>query len=159
MNFLIAILSYTFENMQQISIFKYKVNVYKYCERYLIAFDDPSFGEFVIHAPPICLFTSIMIPFILVRPIMPKVTKVFSYMIYWIENVIFVVLFLFYEIVLLPVVFAKTFLNIITCSVGLFTIMFQCMLWLFSGLFFAMFLIARDIFYLIKILSMHQGCR
>jgi hypothetical protein len=38
MNFLIAILSFTYENMQQISVFKYKVNVYQYCERYLIAF-------------------------------------------------------------------------------------------------------------------------
>ncbi|CDW78613.1 UNKNOWN [Stylonychia lemnae] len=159
MNFLIAILSYTYENMQQISVFKYKVNLYKYCERYLIAFENDSFGEIVLHSPPTNYFVLFILPFMVNRNLMKRVSKIFSYGIFWIENVIFLFIFLLYEIFLIPVVYVKTFINIITCSVGLFTIMFHCAAWFFSGFFFSFFLVFRDIYYLAKILSMHQGCR
>ena len=159
MNFLIAILSYTYENMQQISMFKYKVNVFKYCERYLIAFDNPQLGEFVVHPPPICLATFLILPLALIRPLLPRATRFFAYANYWLENVIFILAFFLYELFLVPVVYGKTFLNIVTCSVGLFTIMFHCVAWFLSGFFFTLFLVLRDIYYLVKILLMHQGCR
>jgi len=38
LNFVIAILSTTYENMKESGIFKYKSNLFKYCEKYLIAF-------------------------------------------------------------------------------------------------------------------------
>lgn len=40
LNYLIAILSTTYENMKQTGIFRYKVNLYQYCEKYLVAFTD-----------------------------------------------------------------------------------------------------------------------
>eukprot|EP00347_Sterkiella_histriomuscorum_P022855 403336899 len=159
MNFLIAILSFTYENTEQISHFKYKVNLYKYCERYLIAFENDVFGEIVLHTPPINYFVLTILPFMVNSVLMKKVTKGFSYAMFWAENVIFVFIFLIYEICLIPAVYIKTFINIVSCSVGLFTIMFQLSYWFFSGIFFSFFLIFRDIYYLLKILSMHQGCR
>ena len=63
MNYLIAILSTTYENMKETGIFRYKVNLYQYRERYMIAFSDKSYGEIVLHAPPLSYLTLIMIPF------------------------------------------------------------------------------------------------
>ncbi len=40
LNYLIAILSTTYETLSQSGIFMYKVNVYQYCERYITAFND-----------------------------------------------------------------------------------------------------------------------
>mmetsp|Transcript_33868 Transcript_33868/g.39077 ORF Transcript_33868/g.39077 Transcript_33868/m.39077 type:complete len:105 (+) Transcript_33868:1865-2179(+) len=41
LNFVIAILSTTYENMKESGVFKYKSSLFKYCERYLIAFKSP----------------------------------------------------------------------------------------------------------------------
>jgi fucose 4-O-acetylase-like acetyltransferase len=38
MNYLVAILSTTYENMKQTGVFGYKVNLYQYCERFMKAF-------------------------------------------------------------------------------------------------------------------------
>lgn len=40
MNYLIAILSTTYENMKESGIFKYKCNLYTFCERYMVAFNN-----------------------------------------------------------------------------------------------------------------------
>lgn len=116
MNFLIAILSSTYENMQQSATFKYKVNLYQYCERYILAYENESYGELILHAPPICYLTSLILIFIPSKIIMKGASKVFSYMMFWLENILFVLFFLIFELVLLPVVFGKTFLNIPTST-------------------------------------------
>jgi len=64
LNYLIAILSTTYENMQQSGIFKYKVNLYQYCERYMRAYAEGELGEFVLHPSPMSSFCIIMIPFV-----------------------------------------------------------------------------------------------
>jgi len=38
LNFLIAILSTTYEKMEQNGVFKYKVNLYTYCQKFTIPF-------------------------------------------------------------------------------------------------------------------------
>ncbi len=61
-NFLIAILSFTFESMQKLSNFKYKANVYKYSERFLAAFESGPMGELIVHPPPVNLLTLLLVP-------------------------------------------------------------------------------------------------
>lgn len=79
LNYLIAILSTTYENMKQSGIFKYKVNLYKYCERYMTAYDEGGTGEFVLHPPPVSLTTIVLIPFIVNKTVFNKVSKFYSY--------------------------------------------------------------------------------
>ena len=155
LNFLIAILSATYENMKSSGTFKYKVNLYKYCERYMIAFENSTYGGLVLHPPPICYLSSLMIIFVFFKPAMKKISNWFSYMMFWLENMIFILFFALFEFLLVPVVYVKTFLNIMFCSYGLFTTIFKCIVWIFSGLFFDIFLALRDIYFLILILSMH----
>lgn len=158
-NFLIAILSFTYEKMQMISIFKYKVNLYRYSERYIIAMENGPMGEFVLHPPPISALTLFILPFSLTNNMIAKASTVFSYFIFWAENLIFLLFFLAYELLLVPLVYLKTFFNIVTTSIGLFTILFHCGIWFISGVFFSLFLVLRDLSFLFKILMMHEGCR
>jgi hypothetical protein len=65
MNYLIAILSTTYENMRESGIFRYKCNLYSFCERYMIAFTSPDYGGFVTYPPPISYITMLLIPFTL----------------------------------------------------------------------------------------------
>lgn len=55
---------------------------------------------------------------------MKKASKAFSYGMFWVENGIFITIFFMLEMCLVPIVYIKVFLNIVTCSMGLFTIMF-----------------------------------
>ena len=148
-NILISIISYNFNLMKNISQFNYKVNLFQYCERYIVAFENHSLGEVIIHPPPINFLAAMLVPMIVLKKEhMALICKGFSYGLYWTENLIFLVFFLFAEICLLPIVYIKTFMNILICSVGLFTIMFQCAVWLFTGFFYCIFMIGRDIYFL-----------
>lgn len=74
LNYLIAILSTTYENMKQTGIFKYKVNLYQYCERFMIAFEEKAYGEIVLHPPPLSYISMVMIPFVWSSFLMTYVT-------------------------------------------------------------------------------------
>jgi hypothetical protein len=155
LNFLVAILSATYENMKSSGVFKYKVNLYKYCEKYMIAFANPAYGQLILLSPPFSLFSSILLIFVFFEPILAMVSKWLAYWIFWVENLVMISVFSLYEFLLVPIVYFKTHYNIITCSNGLFKTIFKCFVWMLSGIIFNFFLACRDIYYLIKILSMH----
>ena len=120
MNYLIAILSTTYENMKETGIFKYKVNLYQYCERYMISFNDRSYGELVLHAPPLSYMTIILFPFLFSEKAMMKISKWFSYLMFWIENVVLLMMFLSIEIAFLMLpAYIKIWYNIIKISNGI----------------------------------------
>ena len=159
MNFLIAILAFTYEKMQEISVFKYKVNLYMYSERYLIAFGDENYSELLVHPPPVSLITALFLPLMTVKPWVPHLNKSISYLVYWLENFVAVIFFFLYEVLIIPIVWCKIFWSIITTTQGLFTTIFYTITWIFTGLIFTFTLIIRDIYFLFKIFAMHQGCR
>ena len=159
LNYLIAILSTTYENMKQTGIFKYKVNLYQYCERFMIAFEEKAYGEIVLHPPPLSYISMIMMPFVWSSFLMTHVTKWFSYMMHWLENVFFVLGFLFLEILLLPLAYLKVLMNLLTNSLSVLKALLNCAFWMIIGLFVLFFLVLRDVGYLLKILFYHHGCR
>jgi len=158
-NFLIAILSTTYENMKKSGTFKYKVNLYQYCERYMVAFDDRVFGELVLHPPPLSYFSALLVPFIFCKNLLAKLNSGFSFAMYWVENILFLCLFSAYEFFLIPIVYLKILFNIFMSSLGLFTLILNCFIWLIAGLFFTAYIASRDVAFLFKILKMHEGCR
>jgi hypothetical protein len=155
MNYLIAILSTTYENMKQSGIFKYKVNLYQYCERFMIAFSDRSYGEIVLHPPPLSYLSALMIPFLVSSKAMAFLSKGFSYFMFWLENVFFIGGFIGFEVAIMPVAYVKVWINIIRNSMGVLNTILNCIVWLLIGLFMMIFLLIRDVGYLIKILSYH----
>jgi hypothetical protein len=135
------------------------VNVYQYSERYLIAFEDEDFGEMILHPPPVNLLTLAFLPLALIRPLAVHLNKFFSYLIFWLENVVFLALYLLYELCLLPLVYFKVFFNLLFSPKGLFTVIFYCLVWLFFGIALTFVMVLQDIWCLLTILAMHQGCR
>ena len=159
LNYLIAILSTTYENMKQTGIFKYKVNLYQYCERFMIAFEEKAYGEIVLHPPPLSYISMIMMPFVWSSFLMTHVTKWFSYMMHWLENVFFALGFLFLEIFLLPLAYLKVLMNLLSNSLSILKALINCAVWMIIGIPVLLFLVLRDVGYLLKILFYHNGCR
>ncbi len=113
MNYLIAILSSTYSKMRESGIFSFKVNLYQYCERFLIAFKDRDYGELVMHAPPLSFLCGILLPFVWSRSIIAKLSKGLSYLMYWFENLIIILLFAIFEIVVAPFAYLKVWYNLL----------------------------------------------
>lgn len=160
LNFLIAILSFTYDKMQMISIFKYKVNVYQYSERYLAAFTDEEYSEIALHPPPVSLLSALLVVLlVLFRPWAKHINKYFSYLIFWLENLILGLIFFIYEILISPIVYGRILLNLVACNQGLFTVISYVLTWIFFGAILTFIIVLKDIRNLFKILKMHEGCR
>lgn len=155
LNYLIAILSTTYENMKETGIFKYKSNLYQYCERFMTAFEERSYGEIILHPPPLSYLSTMMMPFLVSSFLMRYISAGFSYFMYWLENIFFIFTFLFIEIGMAPIAYIKIWINIIRNSMGIFKIIINCVIMLLIGLFMIFFLIFRDVYYLTKILCYH----
>lgn len=156
LNYMIAILSTTYAGMLELGAFMYKCSLYEYCERYMIAYIDKHYGELVLHAPPVNVATIILLPFVPFCPtLMPRLSRYFSLMNFWLENLIGVLFFIIFELILIPIVFLKTNFNIMYSTHGLFTTVFNLLKWLIFGMFYLFFILTNDVFMLLKILSMH----
>ena len=114
MNFLIAILSYTYEKMEHISEFKYKVNLYEYQEKYLIAFEEDQYSHLILHSAPLNLLSMALLPLFLIRPLAKPLNTMLSYFHFWLENLALIKLFLAYELLISPLVYLKTLWNLLT---------------------------------------------
>lgn len=68
LNYLIAILSGTYTIFLESGTFLFKVSLYQYCERYLIAFGNPAYGEVVLHPAPVCIVSTLTLPFTILLP-------------------------------------------------------------------------------------------
>jgi hypothetical protein len=112
LNYLIAILSTTYETLLTSGIFMYKVNLYQYCERYIIAFEDKSYGEIIVHPPPISYLSTLMLPFVLSKCAMVHISKFFSYMMHWLENLVFILGFYWFEFFIAPLAYVKIWINL-----------------------------------------------
>lgn len=145
--------------MLELGSFMYKCSLFEYCERYMIAYTEKSYGELVLHAPPINILTIIMLPFVPFPTIMPGVAKAFSLMIFWLENIVGVLFFTIFELILIPIVFLKTIVNIMYSTHGLFTTVFNLLKWYAFGLFYLTLILTWDVYMLLKILWMHKGCK
>jgi hypothetical protein len=125
----------------------------------MTAFAERSFGEIILHPPPLSYLSALMVPFLVCPPVMAYIGRGFSYFMFWLENVIFIVVYLAMTAALGPIAYIKIWINVIRNSVGVLSTILNIVLWAISGPFLTLYLIFRDVYYLIKILSYHQGCR
>jgi len=153
LNFMVAILSTSYEEMLESGSFKYKCALFDYCERYMIAFSDEKLGEIVVHPPPINVSVILILPFLLLpeKPFnkwMPKISKIFSKCNYWIENVVGLICFIAFECVLWPFVFLITFRTVITTSSGNYK-WINFIRWAILGNFYLFYIMCKDLFVLL----------
>ena len=164
LNFMVAILSTTYENMLESGAFKYKCKLFEYCEKYEIAKDDPNIGEIVIHPPPINVICTLMFPFFILpanqfNELMPKVCSLFSKTNFWFENTFFIIMFIIFELALAPLVYLKTFYTLIFSSRGAPMKVLNTLRWGLLGIFYLLFMLGKDVVILVHILRMYDGCK
>ena len=151
MNYLIAILSTTYEMMRQSGIFRYKVNLYTYCERFMLAFKNRVYGELILHPPPLTYMSiGFIMPVFCSSNGMEKMSKLFSYFMYWLENVVFSTFFLIFELFIAIPSYFKIFHNIFVNCRGARLAGFLA-LWLFIGPAVSIFMAFEDCKNLFKI--------
>ena len=169
LNYLIAILSSTYGAMRVSGTFSFKVNLYQYCERYMNAFKDRAYGELVMHPPPLSYLGVFLLPFSFSRTAMVKASKAMSYVIVWIENVAYILVFTISELILSPVAYAKIWWNMFQMlresihevergSVYSFIrSVAYCILWFFTGPIILSWILLLDLGNFLVILMHHDG--
>ena len=121
----------------------------------MIAFDEGAYGEMVLHPPPVSYLSTLLIPFIWHRTLMRFVTTGFSYLMHWVENLIFLMSFIMFEAMLAPLTYLKVWINVITSSLGLLKTIMNSLVWAALGVPMIFYIIMRDTTYLMKILCYH----
>jgi hypothetical protein len=142
--------------------FKYKCNLYDYCERYMIAFEEECVGEMVLHAPPLNLLSTLLVPFSLLLPrgyLLAKISQSFSYFIFWAENLLFLAAFLAFELLLSPFIYIVIMINIMYSTRGMFTTMYNVLYWILFGVFYMLIILMKEVYNLFLILAIYEGCR
>lgn len=166
LNFMVAILSTTYENMLESGSFKYKCTLFEYCEKYMIAQDELNngIGEIVVHPPPINLLCTLIFPFLLLKgnlykENMPKICEFFSKANFWMENIFFILAFIIFELLMSPFVYLKTFYTITYSTEGMFTTVANLFYWTALGVVYLVIILLKDTYVLMEILYLHEGCR
>lgn len=83
----------------------------------------------------------------------------FALLMFWLENIFQLGLFVLYETALVPFVYFKNIFVVAWATQGLFMTIWNTVAWIFSGLILLVFLVFRDVYYMFRILTMHEGCR
>ena len=120
LNYLIAILSQSYSVMLENGVFLYKVYLFQYCERYIVAMRNKAYGELVKHPAPIILLN---IPIFILscipgipKPALESISEYFSYFIFWLDNIVLLAVFLLYEVILCPLCYLKNIPIVILSS-------------------------------------------
>lgn len=121
----------------------------------MIAFSDKSYGEIVLHPPPLSYISILMLPFLVCSKLMVYISRGFSYLMFWLENLVFIGAFLGYESAISPFAYFKVWYNIIKNSVGILRKIGNCIVWALIGVVMMVFIMISDCCNLIKILCCH----
>jgi len=113
----------------------------------------------VQHPPPLNYLNALILPFVFCREKFDNIARYFSFLMYWIENCVFMSAFIVYELLILPLVYLKTIFNMFSVSSGILKTMLNVVLWIIGGLFVDLWFVALDAYYLFRVLSMFKGCR
>jgi len=119
-----------------------------------VAFEYPAYKELVIHPAPLVVlnFPCVLAAFTS-EYLSEQVNKGYSYFIYWLENVVFVILFLCFELLLVFPIYLKNIPTMLFFSLGMFTSIFNTFIWIFLGIPYSIAIVMMDVKLLLKILS------
>ena len=75
--------------------------------------DEWGYSELVIHPPPLNFFSMFLIPCVIRKSLMKRASEIFSKLMFWVENIIYLMVFFCYEMVLVPFIYFKNCFNIL----------------------------------------------
>lgn len=127
-----------------------------------MAFEYKAYKELVIHPAPLvvlnfpCVLAAIFVPS---KKVNKAVNLAYSYFIFWLENLIFIVLFFSFEMLLVLPVYLKNIPTMLFFSLGMFTSIFNTGVWIIVGIPYTVAIVFLDVNLLLKILCFHEGCK
>ena len=152
LNYLVAILSTTYGQSEEQGDFAYKQNKYKYIERFSNAMkDENGYSELVVLPPPVNFLIILLMPAMIKKQNMQRSSATFSKFIFWLENIIYVLALLMYELILVPIIYFALIVRIVKASPNFFAIPLVIG-WALCGLFYLLYCVCLDIFNFLKIL-------
>jgi hypothetical protein len=156
LNFLVAILSTVYEIMQEHGEFAFKKNKYEFIEKYSVAMmDQHGYSELVMHPPPLNIFSFFLLPCVIRPEFMKKGAECFSRIMFWMENMFYIVYFIFSEVILFPLIYFKVMI-----TVGYLAdwkrLLPLTVFWIVFGPFVLLYSLAKDLFFYLKILCDYQ---
>ena len=126
----------------------------------MIASSYQAYKELVLYPAPICVLNiPVVLASITGETFSTKVNNAFSYFIYWMENVVFLLGFFIFELMLVIPVYFKNIYVMIAYSPGIFTALFNSIRWVVLGPLYELLLILLDLKLLFELCAMHQGCK
>ena len=105
----------------------------------------------MVHAPPINYLSVLLLPFVFRESGMVKASELFSKTIFWLENIVYILAQLLYELLLVPYIYFRHIFNIIKAA-KLLNALWLITIWLVIGLFFLLYCVFKDMYFYLKIL-------
>ena len=156
LNYLIAILSTVYHYMVTKGDFNYKRSKYQFIEKYSIPLQEKwGYQELVVHPAPLNAFTVFLIPFTIRKQMMRSMANLFSKIVFWLENMVYIVLYAVYELVLVPFIFLKVVGNVFRVA-GFFSLLPLLIIWCLYGPFVLIIGVFKDFYFFIKTLCNYQ---
>jgi len=129
----------------------------------MVGLANKTYGQLVIHPAPIVVLNFPILLFALIPGIpdwfMHTISHYFALFMFWLENILWLGIFLAYESALIPFVYFKNVFVVAWATQGLFMTVWNTVAWIFAGPIILFFLVLRDVWYMFAILTMHNGCR
>ena len=113
--------------------------------------NEHGYDELVLTPAPLNAFTMIMIPLALSKTLTSHMANCYTQLVYWTENIFYILFFFFYEIILIPVIFVKVLYNIMRLA-GIFSMIPLIIIWLFISPIVLVMGVCKDFTNFIKIL-------
>lgn len=121
----------------------------------MIAFNERAYGEMTLHPPPLSYFSALLVPFAMCSNVIPSISKGFSYFMFWLENILFLLAFFIFELMMFPIAYIKVWYNILKNSTGISKMLGYSIVWILIGIILMFFIILNDCGNVFNILMQH----
>ena len=110
LNYLVAIISLEYTQNIPKGKFAFLCFKYQYIEKYSLPLMDKwGYQELIIHPFPLNILWIPVLLFLFKKNLMIKVSLIYSQVIFWVENIVIITIFLLYEFLLVFSLYIKTF--------------------------------------------------
>lgn len=105
----------------------------------------------MVHPPPINYISATLLLAVFEKGFMLRMSQTINKIIFWLENIYYILVMLFREMVLGPFVFARTVFNILKAA-SIINAARLILIWIFTGPPFLVYCCLNDMYFFLKIL-------
>src|SRR4051812_42437143 len=108
--------------------------MFEYCEQYLIAFEDATYGQLLIFPAPVnSLAILVAIPSLVNETLSRKCSEGLTYLNFWVENLMLFVVYILFEVCLVPLAYIKVIYHIYSATGDFLILSLYVVVWLIVG--------------------------